>query len=76
MNWEYDFIVFDIEKGPKIIQEVLNTHGADGWELCSLLPVAGVKLCAYMKRAVEPEEPEGKEDEKKTALLNLWSDKQ
>ena len=25
MNWEYDFIVFDIEKGPKIIQEVLNT---------------------------------------------------
>ena len=24
MNWEYDFIVFDIEKGPKIIQEVLN----------------------------------------------------
>jgi hypothetical protein len=74
MKWEYDFIVFELEKGPKIIKEALNTHGEEGWELCSLLPVAGVRLVAYVKRAIE-DKPKSTDDQKKKELLNLWSDK-
>ena len=73
--YEHQYLVFSVRDGPKVINESLNTYGAEGWELCSLLPVAGVKLCAYLKRALNEKPPETKDDEKKKELLNLWSDK-
>ena len=44
MKWENTKVVFDVSKGPNVIIETLNSHGEDGWELCSMLNVAGTKI--------------------------------
>lgn len=70
VKWENTKIVFDVSKGPTVIIETLNVHGEDGWELCSMLNVAGTKIVAFLKRKTETEAPENKEEEK---LSKLWA---
>lgn len=70
MKWENTTVVFDVSKGPTVIIESLNSRGDEGWELCSMLNVAGTKIVAFLKRRVDAEEPVNKEEEK---LSKLWS---
>tara|TARA_R100001440_G_scaffold22583_1_gene36837 strand:+ start:28077 stop:28295 length:219 start_codon:yes stop_codon:yes gene_type:complete len=70
MKWENTNIIFDVSKGPKVIIETLNTYGEDGWEMCSMLNVAGTKIVAFLKRRIDVEETTNKEEEK---LSKLWS---
>ena len=73
MNWEYDFIVFDIEKGPKIIQEVLNTHGAEGWELTTMITVGGGEhIVAWIVKRGIIEAPDPTKT-KESKIAALWS---
>tara|TARA_S200002703_G_C3788696_1_gene243327 strand:+ start:66 stop:266 length:201 start_codon:yes stop_codon:yes gene_type:complete len=64
--------VFEVSKGPKVIIESLDTYGADGWECCSMLTVAGSNIVCFLKRRIDvDEEPEvDKETEK---ISKLWS---
>tara|TARA_R110001592_G_scaffold362464_2_gene676315 strand:- start:67 stop:300 length:234 start_codon:yes stop_codon:yes gene_type:complete len=70
MKFETEFLVFDVSKGPKIIVENLNTYGEQGWELKSMINVAGEKLVAFLQRQTDVEEPKDKSQEK---LKSLWS---
>ena len=70
MKFETEFLVFDVSKGPKIIVENLNTYGQNGWELKSMINVAGEKLVAFLQRQTDIEEPKDKTQEK---LKSLWS---
>jgi len=70
MKFETEFLVFDVSKGPKIIVENLNTYGQEGWELKSMINVAGEKLVAFLQRQTDIEEPKDKTQEK---LKSLWS---
>ena len=70
MKYETEFLVFDVSKGPKIIVENLNSYGQDGWELKSMINVAGEKLVAFLQRQTHVEKPKDKQTER---LKNLWS---
>lgn len=72
--WEHTFVIFDVNKGPKVMKETLNTYGEDGWQLTSIVNVGGVKLCAWLKRCERPE-AEDKSHQQQKELLSLWSDK-
>ena len=74
ITWEHTYVIFDVKKGPKVMKETLNTHGEEGWQLCSIINVGGEKLCAFLKRCEEIES-EDKSAEAKSELLNIWSDK-
>ena len=70
MTYENKYVVFDVNKGPKVIVDSLNTFGEDGWELASLITVAGEKIVAFLKRGPlgEPEPV----DENAEKLAKLW----
>ena len=72
MKWVNTYLVFEVSKGPKVIIESLDTYGADGWECCSMLTVAGSNIVCFLKRRIDvDEEPEvDKETEK---ISKLWS---
>ena len=71
MKWENTFLVFEVSKGPKVIIESLDNYGKEGWELCSMLLVAGNQIVAFLKRKVGDEEPKENKEEQKIA--KLWS---
>jgi len=56
MKWENTYLVFEVAKGPKVIIESLDTYGADGWECCSMLTVAGNNIVCFLKRRTDVEE--------------------
>ena len=55
---ENTYLVFEVAKGPKVIIESLDTYGADGWECCSMLTVAGNNIVC-LKRRTDVEEDKG-----------------
>lgn len=72
MKWENTYIVFEVTKGPKVIIETLDTYGADGWECCSQLIVAGSQIVCFLKRRTDVnEEPKANKEEEK--ISKLWS---
>jgi hypothetical protein len=74
IRWEHTFVIFDVNKGPKVMKESLNTYGEDGWELSAIINVGGEKLCAFLKRCEETERPD-KTQEEHQELMSIWSDK-
>ena len=71
MTWENTFLVFEIIKGPNAIIETLDNYGRDGWEVCSMLTVAGNQIVAFLKRSTKKEEPKVDKEEEK--ISKLWS---
>jgi hypothetical protein len=69
MKWENTYKVFEVNKGPKIIIESLNTYGEEGWECSSMVTVAGANIVVFMKRKIQEDEPVNKEKDK---LNKLW----
>ena len=69
MKYETEFLVFDVSKGPKTIVENLNTYGEQGWELKTMINVAGEKLVAFLQRQTDVEPKNSKEEK----LKALWS---
>ena len=43
MKWENMYLVFEVEQGPKVVIETLNTYGNQGWELTEILPIGEEK---------------------------------
>ena len=72
MKWEYTYLVFQVEKGPKVIIDTLNTYGEDGWECCSQLIVAGSQIVCFLKRRTDIDE-EPKVDKETEKISKLWS---
>jgi hypothetical protein len=70
MKWENTYLVFEVAKGPKVIIESLDTYGADGWECCSMLTVAGNNIVCFLKRRIDVEEDKGDDEQKK--ISKLW----
>mgnify|MGYP001497223180 FL=1 len=70
MKWENTYLVFEVAKGPKVIIESLDTYGADGWECCSMLTVAGNNIVCFLKRRTDVEEDKGDDEQKK--ISKLW----
>ena len=67
------YLVFDVNNGPKVIIENLNSYGEEGWELTSMINVAGENIVAFLKRRTDlDEEPV---DKKKEKVKQLWSEK-
>ena len=73
VTYEKDYIVFDINKGPKAITEVLNAKGQEGWMASSVVNVAGTNLVFFLVRPTY-ELPDTKSDEAKQ-LNKLWGTK-
>jgi hypothetical protein len=73
VTYENDYIVFDINKGPKQITEVLNAKGQEGWMASSVVNVAGTNLVFFLVRPTY-ELPDTKSDEAKQ-LNKLWGTK-
>ena len=48
-TWENKYVVFDVNDGPKTMIDALNLEGAEGWEVASIVSVAGTKLCAFLR---------------------------
>jgi hypothetical protein len=72
MKWENTYLVFQVEKGPKVIIDTLNTYGEDGWECCSQLIVANKQIVCFLKRRTDLEdEPKVNKEEEK--ISKLWS---
>ena len=72
MKWENTYLVFQVEKGPKVIIETLNTYGEEGWECCSQLIVANKQIVCFLKRRTDlDEEPKVNKEEEK--ISKLWS---
>ena len=74
VTWENKHIVFDINDGPKTMTDSLNLEGNDGWEVASIVSVAGSKLCVFLKKGTyinEPTEAEEKHEE----ISKLWGGK-
>tara|TARA_S200002703_G_scaffold55797_2_gene48378 strand:- start:3449 stop:3670 length:222 start_codon:yes stop_codon:yes gene_type:complete len=69
MKWENTYKVFEVNKGPKVIIEALNTYGEEGWECSSMVTVAGQNIVVFLKRKIEEVEPVDKEEAK---LSKLW----
>ena len=72
MKWENTYLVFQVEKGPKVIIDTLNTYGDDGWECCSQLIVAGSQIVCFLKRRTDVDE-EPKVDKEAAKISKLWS---
>ena len=72
MKWENTYLVFQVEKGPKVIIDTLNTYGEDGWECCSQLIVANKQIVCFLKRRTDLEE-EPKVNKKEEKISKLWS---
>ena len=70
VTYENDYLVFDINKGPKSITEVLNAKGQEGWMASSVVNVAGTNLVFFLVRPTY-ELPDTKSDEAKQ-LNKLW----
>jgi len=73
MKWENHYLVFDVNNGPKVIIENLNAYGEEGWELTSMINVAGENIVAFLKRRTDKDEEPV--DKKKEKVKKLWSDK-
>ena len=73
VTYENDYIVFDINKGPKAITEVLNATGQEGWMASSVVNVAGTNLVFFLVRPTY-ELPDTRSDEAKE-LNKLWGTK-
>ncbi len=71
MKYENTYLVFEVSKGPKVIIESLDTYGADGWECCSMLTVAGNNIVCFLKRRIDVEEEKTDKEEEK--ISKLWS---
>ena len=72
MKWENTYLVFQVEKGPKVIIDTLNTYGDDGWECCSQLIVANKQIVFFLKRRTDiDEKPKVNKEEEK--ISKLWS---
>lgn len=72
MKWENTYLVFQVEKGPKLIIDTLNTYGDDGWECCSQLIVANKQIVCFLKRRIDlDEKPKVNKEEEK--ISKLWS---
>ena len=66
MKWENTYLVFQVEKGPKVIIDTLNTYGDDGWECCSQLIVANKQIVCFLKRRTDlDEEPKSEQRRRK-----------
>lgn len=72
MKWENTYLVFQVEKGPKVIIDTLNTYGEDGWECCSQLIVANKQIVCFLKRRLDTEE-EPKVNKEEEKISKLWS---
>ena len=70
VTYENDYMVFDINKGPKAIVEVLNAKGQEGWMVTSVVNVAGSNLVFFLVRPTY-EMPNIKSDEAKQ-LNKIW----
>ena len=72
MKWENTYLVFEVSKGPKVIIDTLDTYGADGWECCSQLIVAGSQIVCFLKRRTDVDETP-KVDKEAAKISKLWS---
>jgi|TARA_R110000824_G_scaffold18230_2_gene72570 tyrosine-protein phosphatase YwqE len=74
VTWQNKHIVFDINDGPKTMTDSLNLEGNDGWEVSSIVSVAGSKLCVFLKKGTYINELSA-EDEKHEEISKLWGGK-
>ena len=71
--FENKYVVFNTSDGPKVILESLNTYGADGWELATMITInEGQYIVAYLKKATLIEAP-NPEQTKQNKIAELWS---
>ena len=71
-QYENMYLVFQVAEGPKIIIESLNTYEQEGWEVKTMISVAGDKLVAFMARESVIEDPDPAKSAKKK-LDSIWS---
>ena len=71
-QYENMYLVFQVAEGPKIIIESLNTYGQEGWEVKTMISVAGDKLVAFMTRESVIKDPDPAKSAQKK-LDSIWS---
>ena len=70
ITFENDYIVFDVNDGPKKIIETLNSKGAEGWTPVTSINVGGMNIVFFLTRPSVEMPETSSETEKK--LTKLW----
>ena len=71
--YEHQYLVFNVNDGPKVINESLNTYGAEGWALSTMITInSGEYIVAWIVKgaAIEAPNPTTTKDSK---IAELWS---
>jgi hypothetical protein len=71
-EYEHQYLVFQVAEGPKVILESLNTYGKEGWELNTMITVAGDKIVAFISRKNVMVDPDPKASAKKQ-IDEIWT---
>jgi hypothetical protein len=71
VTYENDFLVFDINKGPKSVIEALDEKGKEGWFPTTSINVAGTQLVFFLVKPTYTL-PDMVNDETKH-LNKIWS---
>tara|TARA_R110000823_G_scaffold224832_3_gene352718 strand:+ start:494 stop:727 length:234 start_codon:yes stop_codon:yes gene_type:complete len=70
ITFENDYIVFDVNDGPKKIIETLNSKGLEGWTPVTSINVGGMNIVFFLTRPSIEVPESSSESEKK--LNKLW----
>tara|TARA_R100000278_G_scaffold90505_1_gene68974 strand:+ start:561 stop:803 length:243 start_codon:yes stop_codon:yes gene_type:complete len=72
--YDYKYIVFKIEDGPKIITEQLRTYGQEGWLMTDMITInGGEHLVAWLAKETIVESPDPQKS-KKNKITTLWTE--
>jgi hypothetical protein len=71
--YEHQYLVFNVSDGPKVINDSLNTYGAEGWQLTTMITVGGGEhLVAWIVKGANIEAPDPVKT-KENKIAALWS---
>ena len=71
--YEHQYLVFNVNDGPKVINDSLNTYGAEGWALSTMITINnGEYIVAWIVKGAAIEAPDPTKT-KQNKIAELWS---
>jgi len=72
--YDYKYMVFKIEDGPKMITEQLDAYGKEGWLMTNMVTInGGEHLVAWLAKETQVESPDPHKS-KKNKVNALWTE--
>ena len=72
--YDYKYMVFKIDEGPKMITEHLDAYGKEGWWMTNMVTInGGEHLVAWLAKETLVDSPDPQKS-KKNKIANLWTE--